>query len=587
MKTLITMLSLIKDVGYGRTLPVYEYKTQDGNKYAGRQTNEAPASFFISSLASGGELFGRFMVFASYECLFDPIQCVGGLTTIEYYKSVIKEKVSKEAEANPVIADIIEREYSGSLDEYINESVRIFPVGDSEDVSSIGKCFVSALEEIVENEKDYGNSLYIDFTGGSRTSSMLLIMMARLFEAINADVRQVVYASIFNNHPEIQDITDIYKTLTYLEDIAKNDSGANILKNLRKLEITDDDSFLKALTDSEENRRNLSEKYTGVPKSENFEIDLSHADGLTKALFKKQKERDKETAAKSPYDKMIERPDTALIKDFHSSIMAVLGEAGVIVVKDQRELAANDAYYSGIEKPKRNGVIPAVKSWLVHLKENTALDPQSYWFDQSRLRVLGEDEWEYPYFPMKISRRMSDDFLRFLKIIKPFKDPFEDDFDLVADFTKIQTVYFNYGFPYACTGVSNDAREYRDISQYYKKLVKELMDFLSKLRKRDPNAYRKELENLTGSDAELGKKIPYYLGCMTAGDRFFESDAEKESFLREFCERLEIVRPYRNAVAHNLDNEYSDSKRQKAIAASIREWLEEYRNRFLTKAFEK
>lgn len=601
MNILATMLSLFTGTKSAEEVKVFDYEAPDGKLYSGVQTNEAATKYFISQLADQEELFGRYLVFATKECIETPVPGLGGCTTYEYFESVINAEIENWSKNNTAISSIIEQDYSGSTEEYIKDTVRVIPVESIPTVSSLGSYFARELNDIIEANDALMNSVYMDFSGGSRASGMLLIMLLRIFEQINTKVCGIIYSNISQGHPKLEEITEFYNLLASIEEIAKQESLIDFSKKLKELGIVPEDSDISSGLDViERKQREQENEYLPSDEKTVFQSiqNTKAKSGIAKALEKQAADKLKKAFETSIFDKLKAKNDLKLIEDFHSCILDYFVNSKTIQIdgcKDSkyaaRELLANESYYNGeISQYSRtittHGVLPTVKKWLVLLKTNRSINPATHWNKQSKITSFIDDEWKLPWNPKAVNEKMTKDFLNYYLDLDPFEGQYYSDYGIICDFSKYQTLYYNYGFPFACTGGKTDCWSYLYISNHYRICVANLMSDLSELKKTDINDYSLELDKLIDGKGELEKRIPYYTKNWKVDERFFPGQAEKESFIRDLCSKLEKVRPFRNAIAHHLNNDYSNPDQQKEIATSIRTWLDEYKKRFYSKGSE-
>ena len=151
-----------------------------------------------------------------------------------------------------------------------------------------------------------------------------------------------------------------------------------------------------------------------------------------------------------------------------------------------------------------------------------------------------------------------------------------------TDLLSIQRVYYNYGFSFMCTSVGGGSlNTYPEIMEYYMQTVHQFIKKLDDNQKNSQEEYLAVLNQYSKNDKLLEEELPYLFNTKSwlLNEERFNNEEAKE-FLKTLQERIEKVRPYRNAITHNLDNEYSLSDTKNAICSEIRLWLDEYAELF-------
>ena len=298
------------------------------------------------------------------------------------------------------------------------------------------------------------------------------------------------------------------------------------------------------------------------------------------------------------YTLLLSQPKEKLIVEFYEAILSILIDNHIIISGSQKPrkddiknaLKANHAYYYGETNSRGNsvtkGVLETVKNWCVLLSKaaennKTWIDPVESFHFYSNITNSYFERWRSPFFPKKINNDKVNDFLAFLKENRIYLNK-KSQTELFQDLSRMEMLYYNYGFPFMCCGVGNDDKSYSDIYEYYHNSVYAFFVSLSRIKKDSFEKYRKTLSYYINSDSALEDAIPYMvkMAAWTVDDTKFETNREGEFFVQELCERIGKVRPYRNAIVHKLANDYSDPDKQRELAEEIKEWVKEYEVRF-------
>lgn len=568
---------------------------QRERRFSGKQTNEAPTKYFLWSLAARGELFDRILLIVSRECMQLRSEALSGRSTFEFFRDAMTAYMEELATEWPKLRRALDEGWGGSARAYLDAVLTPVSVPERMDPAE-WQDIVNALFTVGGDAIE----LYVDFTGGSRVASLISLLLLRILKSENAQVRQVIYADIQDaQDPKLVDCTKSYGILTAIEEIAGagasgENRNAKINEVFAQYGLTDQSAVERSKKTDAELRRaedDLRVKRPPLqePKTEDSEIVGGPA---ASALQRRVEQREKETLqnekAKSPFRKLIEnkrRPED-LITGFYEAIYLVFYDYHVFVStireKDAPKqipnlLKSHDEYYSY----QRNygwtvyeyGVIPQTKRWLKKLLEMPQYRPLKTFDRGLRIDLREYSKWfEKERYVNGVSAAYTTVFERFLQ--ENGIEISDYSFRTLSDWER---VYFNYKFPFMCVNVKS-AQCCPEITDYYLTCVRSLMERLEALYDSDRQEYQHELKRLIDLDSALESEIPYMMEFKTLwlNREGFTSGEAADTFIRTLCKRLELVRPYRNAIAHRLTNSNSDPAAQKKMAEEIRAWLREY-----------
>lgn len=182
------------------------FKTVDGETvFQGIQTNEPVAKYVIEQLSGKGERLEKIILMCSNEVVNKKLEMIDGKTTKEYFTDAI-----------------------------INYAVEKFPnLYNQEDEQTLFECVMLNGEEGIEagvilkpimqviniaSQKEIQADtcrLYIDFTGGLRTSALSAIFIARKLQNMGVEIEKILYSNISS----IRDGT--YEKPYYIEECTK------------------------------------------------------------------------------------------------------------------------------------------------------------------------------------------------------------------------------------------------------------------------------------------------------------------------------------------------------------------------------
>lgn len=573
--------------------------------FPGRQTNEAPTFYFLWRLTQDRMLFDRILILVSHQCIENRQEALDGQTTYEYYFRSTSLFLERLADDDEWLCTELKTRYCGSAEAYLSEVIVPVLIPERMDPKE-WKDISTAIFDSVGSEETV--NLYFDFTGGSRLASMISLLLMRILETRDAKVCRVIYGDIQDpKDPKIIDCTSSYEILSAIERIAgakESEKG-----KLAKIEEVLMNYGLATAEDVAEAKRfdALAEgaaQNLHVRSNSAIEQDLNKArigsdDGTSVVQKRGTRLRMVETRSlmmANPFQKLLEMRTDDLIMYFHEQIYLVLFEYHVFVSRRYGEgdrakekissiLKANDSYYcdafydkiSG-ERQYSWGVIPQTHCWINTLLSNPQFRPIKTF--ERGLRV---DLPEYiatmrmrfsTYRSKGISIRQIEGFLRYLQSMRI------NTAGCPYDKTSLwQVVYFNYGFPFKC--LDGLSRDYPMIEKRYRDSVRDLMERLNSLYSQNLDSYRQELERLDSEPGALEAEIPYLIDlgddCALNWGKFVDSETA-DDFVKTLCARIEEVRPYRNAIAHHLNNGYSVPEKKEKIAEQICGWVREYEN---------
>ena len=603
MKYLIVTLSQINETIKPDAFHNIQYYTDSGNCFFGKQTNEAPTKYFIHKLAEKGELLDKIIVLVSDECMSLPIPAVEENVTYDYYKRTISEFLCSTIQEKDQLQELIDETYAGQLKLYL-ESV-FCPVSITDHLLR------SIVDIICESNSSVKDQLYLDFTGGSRVTSLISLLLARILESTHAEIKQIVYGDILkrNEPAHIRDCTQQYDLLTVVENISKaqlnpGERNRGIMIELVNLGLIDnmDDEVVVSLDGMEaaaERNMKSPSNVANVVEGKKIKNMIASKSGLTKKMIIDSQEATRQSLKVTEYTKYLTKPtNERLIVDFYESFLWVFINDHVIINGNQNQkkddiknaLDANNAYYYGQSntagKKVTVGLLQTVTNWC-QLLYNAAVDGKTWVNPSDRCRFLSSlsnpfyEKWRPPYYPKRINMDKVNAFLSYLEKsgVTLNKASLPEMFKTIS---KFEMLYYNYAFPFMCCGVGFDDSIYPDIYEFYRNTVRDFFEKLEQLKNKSFSEYKDQLFYYINTEGALESALPYMIkqDAWSINGSKFENAKGGELFVQEYCARMAEVRPYRNAIAHKLANEYSDPEKQRQIAEKIKQWVREYEERF-------
>ncbi len=175
--------------------------------FTGIQTNVAATKYIIAHLLKCGQKLDKILMLCSEEVLSTTIESEPiatseePISTYEYYKRTISEWAFKHG--------YLEEEIEGLFAPLHLENLN---PGSWSQMDNTLKSFIQEVG-VSSTSKD---KLFIDYTGGNRSASMIMLAVARFLECKGIKVEKVLYSNITgsNNINKIEDCIETYKLLS-------------------------------------------------------------------------------------------------------------------------------------------------------------------------------------------------------------------------------------------------------------------------------------------------------------------------------------------------------------------------------------
>lgn len=276
MNTILLFLSDYKDKNrLGNLVQEQEYTYQNGSKYTGIQTNEAPIRclFDLVKEDTANPRIDRILTICSDKVLHEKAG-ENGKTSFEHFQSLILElegqhQYSRHIEVIPISYD--EQDAENTADRNSEDQDHAGSKSADRNASriyrEIAQCLNSGDRGITEEK-----NVYIDYTGGFRDISFLMTTIVRYLEVAGIHCKAIIYSD-YQNH-EIKNINYIYKMFQQINAVNEflttgnaqelgriyQNSGAAVKKIISAIQnvsdtvlmcnINDIDSSLKTLDDA-------------------------------------------------------------------------------------------------------------------------------------------------------------------------------------------------------------------------------------------------------------------------------------------------------------------------------------------------
>lgn len=269
---LLFMPSLIKR----NDPPQIAYRSDVTDKvYYGRQTN-VPASLLVLNKLNGrGEKLNGIIMICSDQVLNDAVSVEGKTqTTYEYYHDTIA------AEMRQLGYSEIEIDSA-----FVKFSLNEINPGSWSSMDKVQK----EMLDLIDNDSSADEAtLFVDYTGGLRSASMLLVFFSKLLESQGVKVEDVFYSNISSpglGHGDIESCMDTYHIFNYLNAFATES-----LDELGRVFSQDEDKEFNSLI--QETRRaqkkNKRGKYSEITESDREAVSITEEMDILHRIAAKQ-----------------------------------------------------------------------------------------------------------------------------------------------------------------------------------------------------------------------------------------------------------------------------------------------------------
>jgi len=161
----------------------YTPQNEEENIYKGIQTNDAPVQYLIDEAFISGYDLKRVLCITTHEVETPNKE---GICALERFTDLVKTYVRSVWETDIDVQNISYRE------------------GTEE-----GKKYYNFYKDL--NEKTEGlNSAYVDYTGGLRDTSFLMVVAIRFLEYKGIKCEKVIYSDYFSEKKQLKDLKEIY-----------------------------------------------------------------------------------------------------------------------------------------------------------------------------------------------------------------------------------------------------------------------------------------------------------------------------------------------------------------------------------------
>lgn len=262
--------------------PKIVYRTDETDEaYYGLQTNVPASMLVLNKLADRGEKLNGIIMLCSGEVLNNNVQINGKhQTTYEYYTETVSERMRElgynESETNAAFYKFPLNEINPgswtSMDKVQNEMLSLISGDDN-----------AAADEI---------TLFVDYTGGLRSASMLLVFFAKLLESQGVIVEDVFYSNISNadaktgtGEGRIESCMDTYHVFDYLNAFA-----AKSLDEFKRVFSQDENNdFGRLLNQTKEaQKRNQRGQYSQITESDREAVNITDEMDILHRIAAKQ-----------------------------------------------------------------------------------------------------------------------------------------------------------------------------------------------------------------------------------------------------------------------------------------------------------
>ena len=588
---LLFVPSLMNERSKQRT---YSIDGWDGS-YSGTQTNEAMTKYLIDYLNRQGEHFTKIVMLCTREVQMNRLALFHNQTTLEYYCSSISEYLQKHTSMSP------------------EEAEKIFEVipydqAGNEDVDQILKPLEKILFLTMGENEPGRNKLYVDFTGGVRTTALTLLFACRILNTRGVEVERILYSNLSapnSDQGKIEECSNTYHVFDLLAvRLERRYGGTDSVEN-----------FSRSLKGRE---RELIEELVEKVKDVQAAKDQHNAGkAVQSARAVKQAAEKAVREVKDPNAKKIsenelqsvkrlvdsdEDPNLVLIEDYlsthsNSAAMNLFREKIVGILLESGILKAGERFAKGgTEEGKINetnvaneffgayryyvGFQETVSGFLEYLKADPSRSPQDVWDEKygDRFFKLSAFSGDIPRFSFphnSFSRRQTQN-----AVMPYIKRKYKNGADIkrcIEEYDRLDRLYTGHGFPFACTynncflegydRIYKDCLEsgIRSLTALYEGRVDASMRKVLEVAGKSAVPYEELIAMLTDDGGMQRKLFPFRMNEKNISSERITGD-EWDEFAYNFTRSFDIVRKARNKSEHPEKLSLSKEEEQEALA---------------------
>lgn len=537
------------------------YEKDENIKYRGFLSNEAPLQYCIDTLAKEGKLFDKYIFLVTSECIGDPKNIYKGkkVNTADYIKEKLIEYIQIALRRDELLGFRLNEMGYNDIKSYVENCIKFEQIDLGEEIRLHEKSKWEFKDDIRNLD------IYFDFTGGTRHVQVVSFLLLLAYKERGAVIKDIIYADYSSNPKIIRNINDTLDSYFELVTTVGVDKTNVAVEKIDSSYVGNREETEKFDNEIEDHKDSLKKTDTSKFEGKDFN------DPLINAEKERQIQKVNKNNSKNPFQKCVREDINETIKSFNENIINCLVDTKVIVSEKINDRYLKNGvmicidYYFGSKYV--HGVIDVVQEVLDFLQENVYKNAVEYWKERCDISNTLYDEY-YAEHKTKTNLRVVNE--------RAYKDYCDVNSNNNLVFRN-QIVFFNYGFPFAC--MDKGSYCHTDIRKHYIVKIEKLIEDIEEIRRTSSvEDYRKYLNEIR---VNVKKRIPIHTNkksFMINKSLFHDSEDEAQCFLRELVRRLDIVQPYRNDIAHNINKKTTEEK--KSLVSEIKEWLNEYSERF-------
>ncbi len=537
-------------------------------QYEGIQTNEAVTKFLIDYLSKAGENLDKIIMLCTEEVRKETKPQIGNRTTLEYYRDSItaflqqRRGVAKGAEG---LFQVIE--YAPQSNENENQ-------------------IIGALTNAIypEEETKEKKRIYIDFTGGTRSTALTLVFAGRILDKSGVEVAKILYSNLKKDGEQlvgrIEECTKTYQIFSAFEknikityDIVDHDSSDPLYEEVNKLTVAKKMSQPQV---AEKSAEKIGSLMGHVNKKNLPHTEIQNLKSIEKKCQEYQKGAEDPLFAIKQQLKSGD-PDRAL-STFREKSINILIDAAIVQVKDyyrnklgkaMDEIAAVYCYYKS--DTKKCTFLKVVRDYVKALIGNPQTPPQvvrkasfgnAYFAITNHLDQVPQYGFRHSAFTQRKCHQA------IMPYVEQYHEQMRDVNKTLERYAQLDRLYMCYGFPFACTyggGTYYDGYDslYRknfrqginSLQNYYNGTIDSRMAQVLDAHPGERPSYQGLIQMLGDENNEtmLSILFPYWLNFSSIRQGKL-TGTRWGAFMLEFVEAYDIIRKVRNKVAHHDTN---------------------------------
>ncbi len=194
-----------------------EYAAPDGKNYLGAQTNEAPLRYLYETAKLQSHVEPEIMVITSYMVVTKKNEA--SKTALEEFSDFVRTELSSSIHIRQIEYDIVHDENGNLVQDHDHEA-----------------CAARVYRQLSEHLKNRKLDLYVDYTGGLRDTSFLMVTILNYLEFYGYQCQKISYSNFFDKKIiDIEYIYDMYHWIAGVNEFLSTGNARLLREEVRDI----------------------------------------------------------------------------------------------------------------------------------------------------------------------------------------------------------------------------------------------------------------------------------------------------------------------------------------------------------------